>query len=146
MNPKQGEAFVWRGRYIEVDVTADGRRVWSFWACCRCGRELFDGRSIAEGIGPECRRRMTATEAERLREKAREIDRLRYRMNRQRERAWNELQARIREAKQAAGLLPSDEQLRLEAGSEPAQEACATERWRDVSLSEGLRAPPEASG
>lgn len=72
---------MWRGSHIEVDRTATGRLAWSWWRCCRCDKELFHGYEITAGLHRRCQRGVSDREAERLRERARETDRQRYRID-----------------------------------------------------------------
>ena len=69
--------------HIQVDQTATGKRVSSWWKCVRCHKELFDGREIAAGLHFRCRKQVSPIEAERLRESARVADRAQYRRDEQ---------------------------------------------------------------
>lgn len=91
----------WRGRFVEVAVNARGEKVWSWWACVVCGRELSDGKSIERGIGPDCLRKSHVTElrADQLRRTARAIDRQAYVEAVTAERAWQELQDNLKRAR-----------------------------------------------
>jgi hypothetical protein len=82
----------WRGANVEVTELDNGRKVWSFWACVRCGHELFDGQSIARGLGPDCVRKVSEWRAEQLRHNARAIDRAAYREHLAAENRWKQLE------------------------------------------------------
>jgi hypothetical protein len=69
----------WRGSHIQVDRTATGKLVSSWWKCCLCNGELVRGDEIADGLHERCRRRVSEEGAERLREERRQADRERYR-------------------------------------------------------------------
>jgi hypothetical protein len=69
----------WRGSHIQVDRTATGKLVWSWWKCCSCDRELVRGHDIEDGFHGRCRRRVSDAEANRLREERRQADRAAYR-------------------------------------------------------------------
>ena len=71
--------MVWRGEHIEVDETATGKLVWSWWKCVRCHRELFVGRDIEAGLHGRCLRGLSEAGADRLRSSERERDRAQYR-------------------------------------------------------------------
>jgi hypothetical protein len=71
----------WRGRHIQVDTNAAGKPVTSWWCCCRCEKELYDGRDIADGLHYRCRRQVSEWEAERLRVRARAADRRQWRLD-----------------------------------------------------------------
>jgi hypothetical protein len=70
--------MVWRGEHIEVDQTATGKLVWSWWKCVRCHRELSRGRDIDVGLHGRCLRQVGEAEAVRLRSSARKGDRSQY--------------------------------------------------------------------
>ena len=71
--------MVWRGEHIQVDETATGKLVWSWWKCVRCHREMVRGQDINAGLHGRCLRKVSEAEAERLRLSARARDRVRYR-------------------------------------------------------------------
>jgi hypothetical protein len=71
--------MAWRGRHIQVDTNVAGKQVASWWCCCRCGKELHDGRDIFDGLHYRCRKQVSKGEAERLRRRARGADREQYR-------------------------------------------------------------------
>jgi hypothetical protein len=75
--------MTWRGRHIQVDTTATGKLVWSWWRCCHCNRELVRGRDIADGLHRRCLLRVGEAKAGQLRESARAADRERYRRDRE---------------------------------------------------------------
>jgi hypothetical protein len=72
----------WRGSHIQVDQTATGKLVSSWWRCCWCNRELVRGQDIENGLHLRCLRRVGEAEADRLREQRRQADRERYRRDR----------------------------------------------------------------
>jgi hypothetical protein len=73
--------MTWRGSHIQVDQTATGELVWSFFRCCWCNREMVRGRDIENGLHSRCLRRVGDAEAERLRKERRDADRRRYRQD-----------------------------------------------------------------
>jgi hypothetical protein len=76
-------AVAWRGGHIQVDETATGKLVWSWWKCCACGRDLTYGKHIETGFHPDCLRRVGDAQAGRLRSAARNADRQRWRRDHQ---------------------------------------------------------------
>jgi hypothetical protein len=71
----------WRGSHIQVDRTATGKLVSSWWRCCACNRELVRGQDIEDGLHWRCRQRLREGEADMLRNQRRPADRARYRQD-----------------------------------------------------------------
>ena len=51
-------AFDWAWRYLRVGVMPTKLQVWHEGSCGRCGRKLTVPESIADGLGPECRKKV----------------------------------------------------------------------------------------
>jgi hypothetical protein len=52
------KAFRWMFARVAVDLLPDNLEVWHEGTCGRCGRSLTVPESIAQGIGPECIKKM----------------------------------------------------------------------------------------
>jgi hypothetical protein len=66
----------WRGEHVIVFP----KGTWYFHTCLLCGKPLdLKGDAAKMGVGPECSRKSSASDLNRLREATLESDRARYR-------------------------------------------------------------------